>query len=484
LRLNECLVTAEEFHQTSKSRDDGIVAVKRHRKPRSEQRRSRSAVEHRRVRKLEVDFSGCENEGEARKRLDAFWAAEDTGLLSKKEKTSVQAKTLPTPEATPERDVQSSRRRFSEPTVVVQDAIGCLPNVPYEIEYTSPNRPNVRSLGTPESMEDRIGVFRGAPGHLVEIKQGNVEDLLKGLLLDTEDALPESTSKSQQRARLAEERRLKAIAEAAKKRKELRLNRRHPLRALVQPLVSKWDIMVHNAYETRDPTQVLTTSMEGTELRQKDFRTLLGRHAWLNDEIINTYIEWIVKAANEAATAESKAAHEPVGTIPKFIAHNSFFYENLKKKGPSSTERLMKRKKAPGTSLMEVDSIFVPICSGAHWTIGVVRPVAKTIEYFDSMGGRPAAFFGHMRQWLQFQLKGHYKAEEWTEPNTACAWQSNGYDCGVFVCTNAFCVAVGLDTSCYEESHMTEQRKNIAAVLINRGFTGDFSWSKSGLLPQ
>lgn len=43
----------------------------------------------------------------------------------------------------------------------------------------------------------------------------------------------------------------------------------------------------------------------------------------------------------------------------------------------------MKRKKAEGARLLNVDTVFVPICQGSHWTIGVVRPYAKTIEYFN-----------------------------------------------------------------------------------------------------
>jgi sentrin-specific protease 1 len=301
------------------------------------------------------------------------------------------------------------------------------------------------------------------------------------LLLDPKD-LPTSNRGLSIRDQKALENRRQAREAAIRRAKELRLSRRSPLRPLIQPLDPRWHNEVYRVEHSNDQQQSIVKSMEGTELRLKDFRTLLGRHAWLNDEIINSYIEWIVKAANDDAAQKENLLGEPTSTVPKFIAHNSFFYENLKKKGPQSTDRLMKRKKAPGDKLLEVDSLFVPICQGNHWTIGVVRPVAKTIEYFDSMGGRPQVFISHMRAWLQHQLGELYRPDEWTEPRTACARQSNGYDCGVFVCTNAFCVAMGLDTSCYEERDMAQQRRSIAAVLLNRGFTEDFAWNRWGLL--
>jgi sentrin-specific protease 1 len=286
---------------------------------------------------------------------------------------------------------------------------------------------------------------------------------------------------SEKRLRLAKERKARERKEALRAARELRLHRRHPRIALVQPLEYEWDDVVDQTIVSNDPRRIITTSMGGTELRLKDFATLLGKRAWLNDEIINTYIEWVVDAANKAAIAQSKEFDEPTSTVPKFIAHNSFFYENLIKKGPSSTQGLMRRKKAPGASLLDVDSVFVPICKGAHWTVGAVRPIAKTIEYFDSMGGNPQPFIKLMREWLKFQLGEKYVESEWSTPRTACAHQSNGYDCGVFVCTNTFCVALGLDTSCYDECDMLQQRRNIAVVLINRGFIGDFAWNEKGL---
>ncbi|KAL3421032.1 Ulp1 protease family protein [Phlyctema vagabunda] len=286
--------------------------------------------------------------------------------------------------------------------------------------------------------------------------------------------LRESEDKKIKREASARQREKQEREAAAKARKEARLYRRQPNGPLVKRLNTNWTSIVKTAM-SRPGT--ITTSLGGTPLHQKDFGTLLGGTSWLNDEIINTYIEWVVDAANHAAENEAKAAGEKVSSVPKFIAHNSFFYESLKTKGPQGTARLMKRKKAPGLSLLEVDSVFVPICKGAHWTLGVVRPFAKTIEYFDSMGGSSAHLVKLMRDWLSFQLGDAYVAEDWTEPRTRCAVQHNGYDCGVFVCTNAFCVTAGLDTFSYLECHMAQMRQNIAAILINRGFVGDFAWS-------
>lgn len=316
---------------------------------------------------------------------------------------------------------------------------------------------------------------------------GELADRMKKLLEGSDEEQKDrkqfspSSYAQEKRVKAAKERENQKKQEAVKAARERRLIRRRPIEALISPMSMEWEHRVEEV-RYRKHHEVITTSIGGTELHLKDFSTL-GPRQWLNDEIINTYIEWIVDAANKAAVEEAKALGETVSTVPKFIAHNSFFWNNMKKKGPSSTTGLMRRKKAPGDKLLEVDSVFVPICSGNHWTIGVVRPIAKTIEYFDSMGGQymTKPFVQTMQEWLRFQLGDKYIEDEWTVPQTGCAAQHNGFDCGVFVCTNAFCVALGLDTSCYIEHDMTQQRRNIAALLINRGFHGDFAWDRVGL---
>ena len=322
-------------------------------------------------------------------------------------------------------------------------------------------------------------------------KKATLDDILVG----TEESekenielLPPSDKKTKERARQAEERKQREeqekLREAQEKReaaKQARLSRRNPNKKLVQPLTAEWDAKVDDALHLkagdRAADKVLTTTPARTPIHVADFQKLLGRGQWLNDEVINGYIEWIVDAANKAAVAEAKSFGEKPSTIPKFIGQLSFFYTTVCQKGPEATARLMKRHKAVGADFLEVDTMFVPVCSGMHWTLGVVRPVAKTIEYFDSMGGKGHVFVGHMRKWLKFQLGKDYVADEWTVPHTGCAVQNNGYDCGVFVCTNALCIALGINTSCYLEKDMVLQRRLIAATLLNKGFTGDFMWA-------
>jgi sentrin-specific protease 1 len=469
------VVITDTHIQSSRAREDGTTTLKRQ-KMRPSASRSKSVVdESRKMRRDRLDYTGCVTMEDKRMRTEDFWEPPDFGLVK-----STKYERPRTPESLlgdeQDEDHPRSYRRRSDPCI-------------------SPMTPE--SMANPSrSQEDRRHVFkttrslasRRLEASRSEVKEAgaaiamSLDERMNLLLVSPDDdketpLLAPSRYMVEKRAQLAKERKIKEREAAIRLAKERRLNRRNPKQPLVQELAPIWKAKVVQLLSASHQ-QVITTTIEGTELRIKDFQTLLGQRAWLNDEIVNGYLLWIVDAANKAAAAESISRGEEVNSVPKFIAHNSFFYKILSEKGPSSTERLMKRKKAPGKSLMDVDSVFVPICKNNHWTVGVVRPVAKTIEYFDSFGGSPTDFVKLMRGWLKFQLRDGYIEEEWKVPNTASARQTNGYDCGVFACTNSLCVALGLHTSCYDEGDLRQQRENIAAVLINKGFIGDFAWRK------
>ncbi|KAG9232215.1 hypothetical protein BJ875DRAFT_467501 [Amylocarpus encephaloides] len=462
-------------------------SVKRHRTRHHESvPRSSKRDEFREAGTGTMDLRNCATSDEASKRVDDFWRAEEFGLLRKR-----SMKFAPTQETRPQpiQDSATSSRqlrpgRSLEQLRTLHPHSSSYP--PNELKF------NVRSRALSGSRQWRPEYPRQETYRRQETKDDDlsITDSLGRLLAHDghqnefqggDSTLPLSAFRKEIRRKAALERDRKEKEAALLAAKERRLRRRAPSRPLIQPMNKTWERRVDEVFYSRDQQVILATSLRGNELRLHDFAKLLGRGSWLNDEIINTYIEWVVEAANKAAIDEEKASGKTPGTVPKFIAHNSFFYQNLIKKGASSTANLMKRKKAPGNSLMEVDSVFVPINKGSHWTIGVVRPVAKTIEYFDSMGGSPQSFTNLMRDWLKFALGKAYIEEEWKVPKTTCAIQNNGYDCGVFVCTNAFCVALGLDTSCYLERDMMQQRRNIAAILLNRGFVGDFGWDMGDL---
>ncbi|EHK97707.1 putative Uncharacterized WD repeat-containing protein C31A2.14 [Glarea lozoyensis 74030] len=160
----------------------------------------------------------------------------------------------------------------------------------------------------------------------------------------------------QKRMKRAEERKARELEAAVLAAKQRRLMRRWPQKALVAPLEPEWERKVEQVLSRRG--EVIATTMKGIEIYQDSFERLIRAQQWLNDETINTYLEWVVKAGNQAAADDMRITGEAPSMIPKFIAHNSFFYTILLKEGPARSERIMKRLKVPGISLLEVDTVY------------------------------------------------------------------------------------------------------------------------------
>lgn len=140
-------------------------------------------------------------------------------------------------------------------------------------------------------------------------------------------------------------------------------------------------------------------------------------HLYLNDEVINKYMDLI--------TARS----------PKTVyAFNTFFYLALSAKGYSHVCRWTKK-----IDIFSKKKLFIPIHIDEHWCLVYVDFTKKTIQYFDSLRGRN---FKCLKLILKYLMMEHVdkKGEEfhpsgWLLINVKnCPQQLNSWDCGVFAC--------------------------------------------------
>ena len=271
--------------------------------------------------------------------------------------------------------------------------------------------------------------------------------------------------KAEEEARLAKE------AEDDRKRQNLR---EVPVEPVIQPLTADWEAKVESAM-AKQRNHVLAQTSTGTSLTRKDFGTLYPQQGkdpasgWLNDEIIMAYLQAVVDYGRDISDYKD-------GDIPKYHAFNTFFFKNIRDKGVQSVKRWATRAKIGGKSLESVEHVFIPVHSGAHWTLLIVSPIARTIEYYDSMGGAGVPFTKAAREWLKQEMGKAYKEEEWTVvlPEGGGPQQSNGSDCGVFTVTTAKMVLLRIDPAAYSCEDIPLQRKRMVAELMNGGFTEDF----------
>lgn len=277
-------------------------------------------------------------------------------------------------------------------------------------------------------------------------------------------------------------RREKEAEEAARKEREAEEARRKqdvrriPKEKVIQPLDATWEAKVQQALDTPNMRETLVTLSSGATLTRKDIGTLKvvhGRdpaHGWLNDEIIAACLQHVVDYG-------LKVSDHKAGETPKYHAFNTFFYKNLRDKGAQSIKKWASKAKIGKEDLLKVERVFIPVHQGAHWTLLVVSPLARTIEYFDSMGGRAGSYVQNAKLWLAEELGKGWKEEEWTVPTGsygAGPRQTNGSDCGVFTCTTARMVVLGVDPMAYGGGDMEVQRGRMVAELLNGGLAGEF----------
>ncbi|XP_071656123.1 sentrin-specific protease 1 isoform X2 [Patagioenas fasciata] len=124
---------------------------------------------------------------------------------------------------------------------------------------------------------------------------------------------------------------------------------------------------IKSVFRGGNQDEVLSEAFRLT-ITRKDIQTLNNLN-WLNDEIINFYMNLLMERSKEKG-------------LPTVHAFNTFFFTKLKTAGYQAVKRWTKK-----VDIFSVDLLLVPIHLGVHWCLAVVDFRKKTITYYDSMGG-------------------------------------------------------------------------------------------------
>ena len=241
---------------------------------------------------------------------------------------------------------------------------------------------------------------------------------------------------------------------------------------------------------------------------QEDVELLAAPRAWLNDSCVAYFMQWLSLALdlNTAPTSSTAAGFVLMDPCCGFMLQYEDDVEDID---------------LDSVNLDPADQFFFlpvndgDICadsySGTHWSLLVWAPYGK-FYMFDSAGGAPnspnvkATAAGLAKYFLhnsssdrKLQLPDHI-AEVFRRPleitSVKCSQQTNGYDCGVFVCAftehlvsklrhvrvdnipdattleHAMVLVLAFDGACKSmltdvtQSHVSERRKGIHASLF------------------
>ncbi|NXP56218.1 SENP1 protease, partial [Heliornis fulica] len=124
---------------------------------------------------------------------------------------------------------------------------------------------------------------------------------------------------------------------------------------------------IKSVFRGGNQDEVLSEAFRLT-ITRKDIQTLNNLN-WLNDEIINFYMNLLMERSKEKG-------------LPAVHAFNTFFFTKLKTAGYQAVKRWTKK-----VDIFSVDLLLVPIHLGVHWCLAVVDFRKRSITYYDSMGG-------------------------------------------------------------------------------------------------
>jgi Ulp1 family protease len=250
---------------------------------------------------------------------------------------------------------------------------------------------------------------------------------------------------------------------------KLEIESENPLKQLQSQLLAarKESLSESEKQKVREILRGSTTSQQvlidkfNIDMTREKF-SCLRPGTWLNDEIINFYMQLLQEKDDNFVTQQKKSK-----TSHYF---NSFFYTKLLENGQyqySNVKRWTKK-----FDIFQKSKIFIPInLHNTHWTMLVIYMEKKEIHYYDSMSGSGKVYLQSALKWIQDEAKEKkneiINTNEWKliDRESHVPQQRNGYDCGMFSIYCADYVTDDLPLE-YNQDEMGENRIRVGAAIL------------------
>ncbi|VVA97889.1 unnamed protein product [Arabis nemorensis] len=227
------------------------------------------------------------------------------------------------------------------------------------------------------------------------------------------------------------------------------------------PLTEEEEAEVYRAFSGRNRRKVLATHENSNIDITGEVLQCLTPSSWLNDEVINVYLELL----KERETREPKK-------YLKCHFFNTFFYKKLVSDSGYNYKAVRRwtTQRKLGYALIDCDMIFVPIHRGVHWTLAVINNRDCKFVYLDSLNGDDHMILNALAKYLGDEVK-----EKSGKNIDVSSWekicvedlpqQQNGYDCGMFMLKYIDFFSRGLGL-CFSQDHMPYFRLRTAKEIL------------------
>lgn len=168
-------------------------------------------------------------------------------------------------------------------------------------------------------------------------------------------------------------------------------------------------------------TQILIEKF-GLTITKEDIQTLRP-FKWLNDMVINFYMELLVERSKQNEN------------LPKVYSMNTYFFKSLMERGYVAVQRWTRK-----VDIFAYDVILVPVNEDEiHWCLAAIDLKQESIKYYDSMGSLDGIVPYILRDYLLAESLNKKKKtlnmENWQMENVQnIPQQEFEGDCGVFMC--------------------------------------------------
>ncbi|KAL9250793.1 Ubiquitin-like-specific protease ESD4-like protein [Drosera capensis] len=184
--------------------------------------------------------------------------------------------------------------------------------------------------------------------------------------------------------------------------------------------------------------------------------------AWLNDEVINLYLELL----------KERERRDPKKFL-KCHFFNTFFYKKLIGGRSGYDYKSVRRwttQRKLGYGLLECEKIFVPIHQEVHWCLAIINKKEQKFQYLDSLGGRDTKVLKVLAKYYVDEVK-----DKNGEDIDVSSWsydyikdlphQENGSDCGMFMIkyTDFYSRGLGL---LFSQENMPYFRRRTAKEIL------------------
>ncbi|KAK6254500.1 hypothetical protein SCA6_015805 [Theobroma cacao] len=228
------------------------------------------------------------------------------------------------------------------------------------------------------------------------------------------------------------------------------------------PLTEEEMAEVSHAFSTKNWKKILVSHKNSSIDIRGEVLQCLKPGAWLNDEVINLYLELLKERENR----------EPEKFL-KCHFFNTFFYKKLVSPETGYNFRAVKRwtsQRKLGYCLFDCDKIFVPIHKDIHWCLAVINNKDQKFQYLDSLKGRDAKVLSSLAKYFVEEVKDKTGKDidvrswerEYVEDLPA---QENGFDCGMFMLKYIDFYSRGLRL-CFDQEHMPYFRLRTAKEIL------------------